>query len=907
MFHQRRICGWQSVNDFLLARIGNMVDRLTAGRDRGRGNGGGLRCVLGLVGVLLLGENASASAPSANLPASMPSHHYGLEPVFHIPIPAITDLAWDTRSQPRLYVSIKAGHVYMIEDLAQPNPALFLDIADRVAWQNGESGLHSIAFHPRFLDNGHVYAFYSTVAASNQGVGEHDQLVRYTVNPLNPTQVDPDTEVVLFRQFRTISLHHGGDLVFGADGYLYLGLGDASTHNDLLGNSQSLDSDFHAGILRIDVDEFSENLEPNPHPGVVGGYRVPRSNPFVGTESYRGQALAQDRLRTEYYALGLRNPWKLFFDRITNELYCIDTGGDFYEEINLIEPGGNYGWAILEGTRLLRPERSDLNDTTVMQAPLMAYEHARGNTAITAGLLYRGAQFPEFNGKLVFADYGGNIGIMDPSSGQDIAWVARQTIITDMTFAPSSGEILLAEFQDGVVYRLTAPEDVVNAPPTLLSETGLFSDLTDLTPATDLVPYELNHPFWSDDAIKSRWFTLNNQNDPITARADGQWSFPVGTTFVKHFDIEMVEGDESSVRRLETRVLVKTEESAYGLTYRWGDSLEDAELVRPEGLEENLVILGEDGKLRLQKWLYPSRSECMDCHTDVAGHVLGFSPGQINRVMSGDHSDKNQIQSFADTGHVAMNSEQLAETPKYAALDDTFHSVEYRVKSYLAANCAPCHQPGGPTLAVWDARFETPVADMGLIEDNVIIYSFWPNHRLVEVGRPERSMLAMRLGNLGSFYMPPTGSFKVNQPAFQLLTEWIGDFIPKNPNFYDWRRQYFADPQSPEARSEADPDGDSLTNSEEFLLKENPLQPTVNPLQLTYTREGDEVVLSFPQLSNRGYTVRYVDSLTDPIDWRVLPGTGKALKYAAADRLAIVRDQVAPNQTRFYRVELSSF
>jgi hypothetical protein len=153
-------------------------------------------------------------------------------------------------------------------------------------------------------------------------------------------------------------------------------------------------------------------------------------------------------------------------------------------------------------------------------------------------------------------------------------------------------------------------------PPTL-ADTGAFTDLTTLTPSAGIVPYDLNVPFWSDNAIKSRWFSVPNTNLTLGFNATGNWSFPTGTVWIKHFELELTNGLAASRQRLETRFIVRNPNGIYGITYRW-DSATNATLVPEVGTNDTLVI-NDGGTVRTQVWHYPARSECLVCHVAAGG------------------------------------------------------------------------------------------------------------------------------------------------------------------------------------------------------------------------------------------------------------------------------------------------
>src|SRR5262249_48287748 len=164
--------------------------------------------------------------------------------------------------------------------------------------------------------------------------GRHDRLSRFQTSLENPNQALASSEQVMITQADDYENHNGGDLHFGPDGYLYVSLGDEGNQNDAGNNSQRIDKDFFSGLLRIDVDQKPGNLPPNAHPAVSpNAYSIPADNPFVGVTEFNGKAIDPAKVRMEFYAVGLRNPWRFSFDPMTGFLYCGDVGGDLREEI----------------------------------------------------------------------------------------------------------------------------------------------------------------------------------------------------------------------------------------------------------------------------------------------------------------------------------------------------------------------------------------------------------------------------------------------------------------------------------------------------------------------------------------------------------------------------------------------
>jgi glucose/arabinose dehydrogenase len=272
------------------------------------------------------------------------------------------------------YVAEQPGTIRLV-DTSKPDATeapLALDLTKPVNDKSNEEGLLSIAFHPEFPKKRELYVFY-TANPQRRAV-----LSRFTVSDDGAT-VDPKSEEVILEQAQPYWNHNGGTALFGKDGYLYLSLGDGGAANDPHDNGQNMKT-WLAKIIRIDVNKKSEGKN----------YAVPADNPFVG----RSDALP------EIWASGLRNVWRMHFDRETGELWAGDVGQNLWEEIDLIVKGGNYGWNRREG-------KHDFAGKPVpdMIDPVVEYSHREG-ISVTGGFVYRGKDIPGLRGAYLYADFG---------------------------------------------------------------------------------------------------------------------------------------------------------------------------------------------------------------------------------------------------------------------------------------------------------------------------------------------------------------------------------------------------------------------------------------------------------------------------------------------------------------------
>lgn len=289
----------------------------------------------------------------------------------------------------RVFVAEQEGIIKAFENDPDVEEAtVFLDIDERCRYRdnNNEEGLLGFAFHPKYKDNGQVFAYYTTASE------EHTSFIsRFTRSKNAPNTIDPATEEVLLKIPQPFWNHNGGTVAFGKDGYLYIGLGDGGSGSDPDRNGQNL-ATVLGSILRIDVDHKDEGK----------AYAIPQDNPFVNHVASKRKG-KKVMAQPEIYAYGLRNVWRMAFDRQTGKLWVGDVGQGVWEEINIIEKGGNYGWNVREAKHWFRPDGKDTKSDQMID-PIWEYDHDIGKS-ITGGLVYRGTKVPELVGKYVYGDY----------------------------------------------------------------------------------------------------------------------------------------------------------------------------------------------------------------------------------------------------------------------------------------------------------------------------------------------------------------------------------------------------------------------------------------------------------------------------------------------------------------------
>jgi glucose/arabinose dehydrogenase len=321
----------------------------------------------------------------------------------------------------RLFIVEQAGPIKVLQP-GSTSPTMFLDLTFKV-WSGGERGMLGLAFHPQFATNRRFFVTYTLWPDGTLVLGE------YRVSASNPNVADA-TETVIFAIPHPAPIHNGGGIIFGADNYLYIGLGDGGALPEPNHPSQNKEQ-LVGKILRIDIDT------PNP-PAL---YSSPPSNPFFGSTPGRD----------EIYAMGLRNPWRFSFDRVTGQLYVADVGQALKEEVNLVTLGGNYGWAVFEGT-LCSGSEPELCIPANYTPPILEYAHSSGGCAIIGGHVYRGTKSTLPTGSYIFGDHcSGEIALLEGSTPS----IAADTMFLISSFGEDeSGEIYVATYESSGIYRV---------------------------------------------------------------------------------------------------------------------------------------------------------------------------------------------------------------------------------------------------------------------------------------------------------------------------------------------------------------------------------------------------------------------------------------------------------------------
>ncbi len=594
----------------------------------------------------------------------------------------------------------------------------FLDVSGELAETEGESGLIGFAPSPDYETRPEVFIAY-TGRSTVEGSVFRTVLARLSSTDGGRT-IDPSTEEHLLTLERDMKGHNGGRLVFGPDRHLYVGIGDGSW-GDPFHRAQD-PNELFGKILRLDV------LGARP-------YASPPDNPF-----FEGGG------RPEVWAYGLRNPWSFSFDP-SGRLWLGDVGHEYWEEIDIVTKGGNYGWPLREGSHCFQSPPCDVPGAI---EPVFEYGHVDGY-AVTGGVVYRG-EHPALAGSYVFADFmTGRIWALDAAQPRDARMLLDSARNVSAFGEDENGELLLVDY-GGQVVRLEASKAETSASASLASLGCLDPNRNGEVNPT-FTSYDVNSPLWSDGLDKRRWFSLP-QDAKIHVADDGKLDLPVGSIVLKEF--------AAHGRRIETRMLTRDGENSWlGYTFQWNEAQTDAVLI------DDAVTVDVDGS----PWTLPSRGQCSACHRTAAGTLLGFVPEQLER---GDQLDR-----FAQSGLLDRPVDHASITPLVDPYDTSLPD-EARARSYLAANCSSCHGGAGSPQGVIDFRASIPAAEMfTLCQPPRIPLATQrddeeqPIH-IISPGNPTGSAVVQRMSRTDRGRMPPIGRNRVDFAALDVVSSWIG-------------------------------------------------------------------------------------------------------------------------------------
>ncbi len=694
-----------------------------------------------------------------------------------------------------LYIVGRYGQVkYIDPSVGNDAGKVFIDLSQGL-FTGQDSGVMNMVFHPQYgqagsPNRGYFYMYY----VADVDDAEFVRVSRFTATD-GQNSANRNTEQIMIQERLTTTYHRGGGMVFGKDGFLYLSFGDFGNPN----NGQDISNNLAAGVIRIDVDQDPKRSHPIPKDSGPGddqtfnkNYFIPNDNPFVG----------QPGVLEEYYTLGERNPHRLTMDPVTGRLFVGNVGGNnttSQEEVNEVVKGGNYGWPFREGNtdlgawtfeasgQIFQIAGKPANLVGTLTEPNLFYERPQSCIAVATqcpdlgtvpegkcvigGYVYRGSALPQLDGRYILSDC---------TNGK--LWATADEFghgpMTELFTAPFLEIVTLGQDRDGEVYfagtagevyRLAPAGAPIADPPALLSQLGAFSNLATLAPAPGVIPYEVSTPLWSDAAKKQRWMIVPNDGkadspaEQIDVSSDDTWKFPVGTVFVKHFELDQASGPP---HRLETRFLVHGQDGRYyGVTYRWRADNSDADLQNPKAFRE---------KVGDQTWHYPSRSECGQCHNSSAEYVLGPKTAQLNRPLYYPSSGltANALTTLQGLGLLSTPLMPVS-LPQMPTMHEGTAFTEQRARAYLGANCAHCHRPDGPGRGEFDVRFNTPLNQQQIVGGDAIETLGVMGAKLLTPQSPDSSVIFKRLLALDGTAMPPLAKGMVDDSALSVFTAWL--------------------------------------------------------------------------------------------------------------------------------------
>lgn len=712
----------------------------------------------------------------------------------------------------RLFVAEQSGRIYSIPDDPKCQKAdLFLDATKFVEKLNASReaaeqvdfvAVYGLTFHPDFATNRKCYVCY-VVRYKDGSKGQHPtgtRVVQLLVSADDPptAMIDSETEIITWLE----GGHNGGCLKFGPDGMLYISTGDggAAFPPDGLNAGQDV-TNLLAAVLRIDVDRKTDGLP----------YGIPSDNPFAASPAGKpfqksnakepaptsALPIVPQGVRKEIWAYGMRNPWKMSFDRKTGALWVGDVGWELWEMIYRVQPGDNFGWSIAEGRQPIRPDQKP--GPTPIVSPVVEIPHTEA-ASITGGFVYRGEKLPELQGHYIFGDWETRRFWSIAVDGETIG--PRRELLEPTVrivgFAErNNGELLLLDYDDGSIHELVRNEAASTEAsfPKKLSETGLFDSITAHTPAVGVVPFSINAPMWSDNALGERWLGLPGDTaitvHPQAVSVKGSMftrsmDYPQDAVLLKTLSLELVQGDPSSKRRVETQILHFNGYDWRGYSYRWNESQTDAELVEATGGAATLEVMDSDapGGRRVQTWRFPSRMECIRCHNPWAEFSLAFNPSQLNRgtetnqfedlYAMGVLQDPPPVIDPQDPFAVAATLVPPRERPRLVDPFDESVDLDLRARAYLHANCAHCHRFNGGGSARIYLPFDTSIHQTEALSTRPAQGSFGiPDAMIIAPSDPDRSVLYFRMAKSGSGHMPHLGSTTIDEPGLALVHDWI--------------------------------------------------------------------------------------------------------------------------------------
>jgi len=641
-----------------------------------------------------------------------------------------------------LYVVEQGGQLARFEpDAEAPARQVLLDMSSVLVGEG--ASLLGAAFHPDYDDNGLIFVHYVSGTPLRSVVASF--------------RVDAATgQAPLISERRVLAVTHpgegrnGGALLFDGDGMLLVALGDGgdaalgTTRDPLLGS-----------ILRLAVTADD-----------VPGYAIPPDNPFASPDE-------PGERPPEVLAYGFADPSACHIDPAEGQLWCVDRGR-LYSELNAVQRGRDHGWPAVENVICVATQELCLDNGT--ETPPLGYLHVEGLCGAIGAVPMVAPS--ELEGSVIYADACTGairgLGVRGEHDRKRSAIGGTGSAIGALG-RDASGALVLIDGEGALLRARVSQDELPGTFPERLSETGCFTGPELRDPAPDLVPFDVRSPLWSDGTHKRRYMVLP-AGARIATSDDGPWEFPTGAIMVKEFALPFDDLDPSSVRPIETRFMVRRAGGWEFHSFRWNDERTDAVRVQDDVKVDFEVMRG--GHPYTQRYLYPSSETCPVCHSSSPGRVLGPRTEQLNFEVPYEGGAQNQLEALAalalfDNVPGEQASLELDALPRLPDPRDQTLPLEPRVRSYLQANCAHCHQPGGyssPDL-VMDLRFSRTLAETNICDREPQFFNDAP--KLIAPGDPEGSALLVRMLATDIDRMPPVATSEVDPLGAVLLTRWI--------------------------------------------------------------------------------------------------------------------------------------
>lgn len=714
-----------------------------------------------------------------------------------------------------LLILSKRGEIWLVPADGS-SKKLVLDISGQT-FNLSDAGALGIVLHPRFGDplfpeKQLLFVYYKTKPNASVWDEKGFSVLSKFRWDTEAKIFDRASEEKLIQQYDRYPWHNGGPMVFGPDGFLYFSVGDEGAAEFQVVSTQRLNGGFFNGVFRIDVDNDLTRSHPirrqpisnaSPPEGWENtfsqGYSIPNDNPWLSED---GEILE------EYYALGARSPFTINYDELSDEIWLIDTGSDKREEINRVIKGDNLQWPYYEGTRESDDHDPPSNIIGNEKPPYFEYERSYG-TCIVGGSLYRNVKFPTLFNHYVYGDFTANkiaaITTEGPTTSVNNKVMVSNIANQPVTLPTKPGITGIHELRDGRILVTVMGENhetdgailelerniVVDDPPQLLSQLGVFTDLNTLEVIPGLIPYDVNSPLWSDGAQKQRWIALPNDgqydspDEQIEFDAEEPWKFPKGTVFIKHFEIPNTQDIGGNPIKLETRFFVITEnDRPYGITYKWNEQGTDAELLTISDQRE-INIFHDSQFSHLQTWDFPSRTQCITCHNPNAGYTLGINTSQLNKIYEHDGNSINQIDYFNQLGLFSNKVSNPGTYNKLVPVNSNESTLENRIRSYLDSNCSSCHREGGIPSLYLDFRYNNTQNIQSIFDLQSQSHASTESSVIIKPGDHADSELWVRDASLDENRMPPIGRNIVDQIYVDSLAKWIDNIDPEQYKYHD--------------------------------------------------------------------------------------------------------------------------